>query len=62
MALELGISVKTLWGWETDRWQSTPQGQKQIARFLLTAVVNGRYLDASNGIIPSRVAFLWFCN
>jgi DNA-binding XRE family transcriptional regulator len=21
MALELGISVKTLWGWETDRWQ-----------------------------------------
>ena len=23
MALELGISVKTLWGWETDRWQPT---------------------------------------
>jgi DNA-binding XRE family transcriptional regulator len=21
MALELGVSVKTLWGWETDRWQ-----------------------------------------
>jgi transcriptional regulator with XRE-family HTH domain len=23
MAAELGISVKTLWGWETDRWQPT---------------------------------------
>jgi DNA-binding XRE family transcriptional regulator len=23
MALELGVSVKTLWGWETDRWQPT---------------------------------------
>src|ERR1035438_5725476 len=23
MASELGISVKTLWGWETDRWQPT---------------------------------------
>ena len=34
MALELGISVKTLWGWETDRWQPTTQGQKQIAKFL----------------------------
>jgi DNA-binding XRE family transcriptional regulator len=21
MAAELGVSVKTLWGWETDRWQ-----------------------------------------
>ncbi len=34
MALELGVSVKTLWGWETDRWQPIAQGQKQIARFL----------------------------
>jgi transcriptional regulator with XRE-family HTH domain len=34
MALELGMSVKTLWGWETDRWQPTSQGQKQIAKFL----------------------------
>jgi DNA-binding XRE family transcriptional regulator len=23
MAAELDISVKTLWGWETDRWQPT---------------------------------------
>ena len=23
MAAELGVSVKTLWGWETDRWQPT---------------------------------------
>jgi DNA-binding XRE family transcriptional regulator len=23
MALELGVSVKTLWGWETDRWLPT---------------------------------------
>ena len=31
MAFELGVSVKTLWGWETDRWLPTAQGQKQIA-------------------------------
>jgi DNA-binding XRE family transcriptional regulator len=29
MAAELGISVKTLWGWETDRWHP----QKQTAKF-----------------------------
>ena len=23
MALELGVSPKALWGWETDRWQPT---------------------------------------
>lgn len=23
MAAELGVSVKTLWGWETDRWRPT---------------------------------------
>lgn len=34
MAAELGVSVKTLWGWETDRWQPTTQGQKQITKFL----------------------------
>jgi transcriptional regulator with XRE-family HTH domain len=34
LASELGISVKTLWGWETDRRQPTTQGQKQIAKFL----------------------------
>jgi DNA-binding XRE family transcriptional regulator len=34
MALELGVSVKTLWGWETDRWQPTAQGKKQITKFL----------------------------
>ena len=30
MAAELGVSVKTLWGWETDRWQP----QKQTAKFI----------------------------
>jgi len=34
MVSELGISVKTLWGWETDRWQPTTQGQEQIKKFL----------------------------
>ena len=28
MAFELGVSVKTLWGWETDRWQPTIQGRE----------------------------------
>ena len=31
LALELGISVKTLWGWETDRWQPSAKGQKRLA-------------------------------
>jgi hypothetical protein len=35
MASELGVSVKTLWGWETDRWELTAKGQEQIAKFLL---------------------------
>jgi transcriptional regulator with XRE-family HTH domain len=30
MAKELGISVKTLWGWETDRWQPTGLLKKRI--------------------------------
>jgi DNA-binding transcriptional regulator YiaG len=34
LASELGISVKTLWGWETDRWQPTAKGQEQITEFL----------------------------
>jgi DNA-binding XRE family transcriptional regulator len=34
MALELGISVKTLWGWETNHRKPTTQGQMQIAEFL----------------------------
>ena len=34
LASELGISVKTLWGWETDRWQPTAKGKKQIEVFL----------------------------
>jgi len=34
LASELGISVKTLWGWETDRWEPTAKGQKQIEAFL----------------------------
>jgi len=34
LASELGVSVKTLWGWETDRWEPTAKGQKQIEAFL----------------------------
>jgi transcriptional regulator with XRE-family HTH domain len=34
LAAELGISVKTLWGWETDRWQPTTKGQELITKFL----------------------------
>ncbi len=34
LASELGVSVKTLWSWETDRRQPTSQGQEQIAKFL----------------------------
>jgi len=35
MAAELGVSQKTLWGWETDRWKPTAKGQEQITKFLL---------------------------
>jgi len=34
LASEMGVSVKTLWGWETDRWQPTAEGQELIARLL----------------------------
>jgi DNA-binding XRE family transcriptional regulator len=34
MAAELGVSAKTLWGWEIDRRQPTTQGQRQIAKLL----------------------------
>jgi DNA-binding XRE family transcriptional regulator len=34
MALELGVSVKTLLGWKTDRLEPATQGQEQIAMFL----------------------------
>ena len=37
LASALGVSVKTLWGWETDRWQPTAKGQKQIEAFLALA-------------------------
>ena len=30
-AAELGISVKTLWGWETDRWQPSKLLKERIA-------------------------------
>jgi transcriptional regulator with XRE-family HTH domain len=30
MASELGISVKTLWGWETDRWQPSAAYSKIV--------------------------------
>ena len=31
LALELGVSVKTLWGWETNRWKPSPQFGKRLA-------------------------------
>jgi DNA-binding XRE family transcriptional regulator len=34
MALKLGVSVKTLWGWETDRWQPTSVLARQVALIL----------------------------
>ena len=33
LAAEWGISPKTLWGWETDRWQPSASYRKLIARF-----------------------------
>jgi transcriptional regulator with XRE-family HTH domain len=33
-AVELGVSQKTLWGWETNRWQPSTVGNKLIANFL----------------------------
>jgi transcriptional regulator with XRE-family HTH domain len=35
LALELSVSQKTLWGWETDRWEPTAKGQEMIMKFLL---------------------------
>ena len=34
LAEEFGISVKTLWGWETNRRQPSAHGQKLVAKFL----------------------------
>ena len=34
LALELGISVKTLWGWETNRWTPSNLLWKRIAKVL----------------------------
>ena len=34
MASEFGISPKTLWGWETDRWQPLSEGLKLITKLL----------------------------
>jgi DNA-binding XRE family transcriptional regulator len=33
-AAELGVSVKTLWGWETDRWEPALHDQEPILKFL----------------------------
>jgi transcriptional regulator with XRE-family HTH domain len=41
LALELGVSVKTLWGWETDRRIPTTKGQEQIAKFLDALIITG---------------------
>jgi DNA-binding XRE family transcriptional regulator len=30
LALELGVSLKTLWGWETNRWQPSALLREQI--------------------------------
>ena len=33
LSAEWGVSVKTLWGWETDRRQPSAVGQKRVAGF-----------------------------
>ena len=45
MASELGVSVKTMWGWETDLRKPAPQGQKQIAKFLQCAETTLSHAD-----------------
>ena len=40
MARELGISVKTLWGWETDRHQPSSQLRMQIYRIFKYSCLN----------------------
>jgi transcriptional regulator with XRE-family HTH domain len=42
MALELGVSVKTLWGWETNRRKPATLGQKQIAKLLQWEALNAK--------------------
>jgi transcriptional regulator with XRE-family HTH domain len=32
-ASELGVSQKTLWGWETNQWQPSPQCRKRMVGF-----------------------------
>jgi len=39
MALALGVSVKTLWGWETGCQRPTTKGLKLIAKFLECVVL-----------------------
>lgn len=41
MAAELGVSVKTLWGWETDRLKPIAKGQELIAKFLGALIITG---------------------
>jgi DNA-binding XRE family transcriptional regulator len=33
-AKDLGVSVKTLWGWETNRCQPSREGHQKLAKFL----------------------------
>jgi len=33
-AKDLGVSVKTLWGWETGRWEPSPGNLKRVSEFL----------------------------
>ena len=37
-AKELGISVKTLWGWETNRWLPTPLLRARLVKFFGSVV------------------------
>jgi transcriptional regulator with XRE-family HTH domain len=36
MASELGVSVKTLWGWETDRWLPTARVVQNLVFYVVT--------------------------
>jgi DNA-binding XRE family transcriptional regulator len=41
LAWELGISIKTLWGWETDRWQPPPKAKSRLQSFLNERINTG---------------------
>lgn len=45
MALELGISVKTLWGWENNRWKPNAKLEAKRSTGINTLSGFSEYLD-----------------